>query len=205
MQERTWEHNELRIRQIWPNAQWGDERNELRQLFKRSLRNLNQAYLFDAIDAVKLKFSSHQPELVWFLKAYDSIAEARNFKPSGATSTPDKWWVDFEAPPKHSPHLMYAYSSDAVDRADAERIAKLTGGRIRNHSMIVEQDTTLERLRAMSRESIAYAVKVLRDARMISTKPLSPNVGNWKPATIGFVLGQIEKNGDSQNERKLLP
>ena len=205
MEERTWEHNEERIIEIWPSAQWGDERNELRKLFKRTLHRLNQVYLYDAIDAVKLKYGSHHPELSWLVKAYDSIFEARRIRVSGPAQSSDKWWVDFEAPPRHSPHLMYAYSSDAVDRADAERIAKLTGGRIRNHSMIVEQDTTLERLRAMSRESIAYAVKTLRDARMISTKPLSPNVGNWKPATIGFVLGQIEKNGDSQNERKLLP
>jgi hypothetical protein len=53
MEERTWEHNEKRIRQMWPNAQWGDEGNELRAIFKKHLSGLMQNHLYAAIDEVR--------------------------------------------------------------------------------------------------------------------------------------------------------
>ena len=100
--ERTWEHNEIRIRQMWSRADWGDENNELRKMFKKQLRGLNQVYLYDAIDDHKMSSASWTPEISQIIKAYGKIEEARRFRPSGPTPASAKWWVDFERPAKHT-------------------------------------------------------------------------------------------------------
>ena len=140
MEERTWQHNEKRIRQMWPNAQWGDEGNELRAIFKKHLSGLMQNHLYAAIDEVKVNFSSHQPELKWFISAYDRIVDSHRKFESGATRSADKWWVDFERPSKHT-GLPYKFSTDALDFKSATAIAASTGGRVRNHSQVIEQDS----------------------------------------------------------------
>jgi len=193
MEERSWEHNEKRIRQMWPNAQWGDEGNELRAIFKKHLSGLMQNHLYAAIDEVKVSFSSHQPELKWFLQAYNRIVESNRKFESGATRATDKWWVDFERPSRHT-GLPYKFSTDAPDFKTAKEIAASTGGRVRNHSQVIEQDSLVHFLKAQPRADIAAAVGALRAKGMMSKDQLSSDISKWRPATVGFVTHQLQQN-----------
>lgn len=70
----TWLRNEKCIRELWATAEWGEPDNELRSLFKRALSKLNQCFLSEAIEKVKLTYTSQQPELKWFMSAYEVCA-----------------------------------------------------------------------------------------------------------------------------------
>lgn len=193
MQERTWEHNEIRIRQMWPNAQWGDTGNELRAIFKKHLSGLMQNHLYAAIDEVKVNFSSHQPELKWFISAYDRIVDSHRKFESGATRAADKWWVDYERPSKHT-GLMYKFSTDAPDLKSATAIAASTGGRVRNYTQVIEQDSLVHHLKSLPRADIAAAIGALRARGMMSKDQLPSDISQWRPATVGFVTQQLQQN-----------
>ncbi len=95
MEERTWAENHLRIKQMWATAEWGGADNALRDIFYRQLSGLMQNHLYAAIDEVKVNYSSQQPELKWFIQAYDRIVDRSRKTESGPSRSADKWWVDF--------------------------------------------------------------------------------------------------------------
>ncbi len=191
MEERTWQHNEKRIRQMWPNAQWGDDGNELRAIFKKHLSGLMQNHLYAAIDEVKINFSSHQPELKWFIQAYDRIVDSTRKTESGPSRSADKWWVDFERPSKHT-GLPYKFSTDAPDLATANEIAKRTNGRVRNRSKNDEAQSPVHFLLAQDRAVVATAVAQLRQRGIISKDQLPSDISQWRQSTIGFVTHQVQ-------------
>ncbi len=191
MEERTWTENQKRIKEMWPTAMWGESDNALREIFKRHLSGLMQNHLYAAIDEVKVNFSSHQPELKWFISAYDKIVERSRKTESGPSRSADKWWVDFERPSRHT-GLPYKFSTDAPDLATANEIAKRTNGRVRNRSKNDEAQSPVHFLLAQDRAVVATAVAQLRERGMIGKGKLPPDISQWRQSTIGFVTYQVQ-------------
>lgn len=190
--ERSWGHNEVKIRQLWPKADFGDQNNELRKVFRKSLAFLNQVYLHDAIDQHKMTSQSWTPELSQILKAYGKIENQRNVRPSGPTRQIEKWWVDYERPSKHT-GLPYKFSTDCPDRTTAETYAKKVGGRVRNYTRPIEQDDGLLNLiLSTPREIVRSVVNALRAEKYI-VSPLSSNISEWNQSAIGMVAHRIQE------------
>ena len=191
MEERTWAENHLRIKQMWATAEWGGADNALRDIFHRQLSGLMQNHLYAAIDEVKVNYSSHQPELKWFIQAYDRIVDRSRKTESGPSRSADKWWVDFERPSRHT-GLPYKFSTDAPDLATANEIAKRTNGRVRNRSKNDEAQSPVHFLLAQDRAVVATAVAQLRERGMIGKGKLPPDISQWRQSTIGFVTYQVQ-------------
>ncbi len=62
----TFDRNTERLRSLWPNGMFPPDWLDL---WREDFRHANQAFLADAMKAVKRQFSSHQPELKWFHEA----------------------------------------------------------------------------------------------------------------------------------------
>ena len=152
---------------------------------------LFRSHLYAAIDEVKVNFSSHQPELKWFISAYDRIVDSNRKFESGPTRATDKWWVDFERPSKHT-GMPYKFSTDAPDFKSATALAASTGGRVRNHSQVVEQDSLVPLLMNQDRALVRFAVDALRARGMMSKDQLPSDISQWRPATVGFVTHQLQ-------------
>jgi hypothetical protein len=89
---------------------------------------------------------------------------------------------------------MYKFSTDAPDFKTAKEIAASTGGRVRNFSQVIEQDSLVHFLKAQPRADIAEAVGALRAKGMMSKDQLPSDISQWRPATVGFVTHQLQQN-----------
>ena len=191
----NWNLNEIRIRQLWATADWGNETNELRKIFKSTLSRLNQVYLYDAITTTKQKYSSEMPQLAWIMKEYSAIEEARRIRTSGVTPPTNKYWVDFERPTSHNPKIKYSYSTDCPDLESAQQFAATVNGRIRNYAepLPSQPKEMPHNLSTAPRSVIAQAVAACRDRGTLSNQPLDPCPANWDKATQEIVMTEIHK------------
>jgi hypothetical protein len=191
----NWNLNEIRIRQLWATADWGNETNELRKIFKSTLSRLNQVYLYDAITTTKEKYSSEMPQLAWIMKEYSAIEEARRIRTSGVTPPTNKYWVDFERPTSHNPKIKYSYSTDCPDLESAQQFAATVNGRIRNYAepLPFQPKEISHNLSTAPRSVIAQAVAACRDRGTLSNQPLDPCPANWSKETQGIVMTEIQK------------
>lgn len=199
----SWDDNRKRIREYWPSAQFGaeNEPNELRDLWYRTLRNLNQFFLSVALQDVKLNFASHQPELKWVHAAYDRIVESRRNKPSGATPPADRHFVDFEERSRFGPWTVN-YSASFATVEEAQRLAQSNGGRVRSlrsgfgetqgQSFADSDARVTAHLKTHSRETIASAIARLRDTGMLSPTPLVGGVDNWPRTVRSLVWSRLD-------------
>ncbi|CAB4188566.1 hypothetical protein UFOVP1179_46 [uncultured Caudovirales phage] len=89
---------------------------------------------------------------------------------------------------------MYKFSTDAPDFKTAKEIAASTGGRVRNFSQVIEQDSLVHFLKAQPRADIAEAVGALRARGIMSKDQLPSDISQWRQATIGFVTHQLQQN-----------
>ena len=188
----SWELNEKVIRELWPKTDWGDENNQLRILFKNKLSLLNQVWLYESIQETKSTSPSWHPEINIIMKVYSRIESIKLTRHFGPTKTTDKWWVDYERPSRHT-GLIYKFSTDAPDLKSATAIAASTGGRVRNHSQVIEQDSLVHFLKAQPRADIAAAVGALRARGIMSKDQLPSDISQWRTATVGFVTHQIQQ------------
>lgn len=161
MDECTWAENETRIRQLWSEAQWGDENNALRDLFRRTLSTYVQPWLRDALEQVKQNYSSRQPELRWIAAAYEKIYEARRLRVSGASVGVEKWWVDWAAIGRFG--TLVQFSSDAPSEEVAIAAARERRGVVRNGSRVVHD------FQNAARE--LYLAEPAADARPVAPVP----------------------------------
>jgi len=76
-----------RILGLWPSAglsvDWID-------LFRDTFRNLNQEWLAEAINRVKLRRASHVPEMSWFWNEFHEIKRGNSAAGERAAKTPDE-------------------------------------------------------------------------------------------------------------------
>ncbi len=187
-----WQDNEKKIRQLWPNAQWGDESNELRRIFKRKLSSLDQSILSRAIESVKTNFASHQPELKWFLSAYETIKQSERVVPTGATPCGDRYWVDYPKASRFTGVVAWV-SSPAPDYETAKGWAVANNGRVRGGSHAEPISDPMDRIRSATRDELKRAIDSLRTDNYISSYPLSSDPTKWDNRTIGSVAARLDR------------
>ncbi len=185
-----WIDNEKKIRQLWPAAQWGDEEHELRKLIKRRLSSLDQQILSRAIDVVKEKFSSQQPELKWFVTEYDTIKQAERVVQTGATPGGNQYWVDYPKASRFTGVVAWV-SSPAPDYETAKNWAIANNGRVRGGSHTEAQADPLDAVKAASRDALKAAIDSLRHDKYISADPLSSDPTKWDINTVGSVAARL--------------
>lgn len=189
MDECTWAENETRIRQLWSEAQWGDENNALRDLFRRTLSTYVQPWLRDALEQVKQNYSSKKPELRWIAAAYEKIYEARRLRVSGASVGVEKWWVDWAAIGRFG--TLVQFSSDAPSEEVAKEAARVRRGVVRNGSRVVH-DFQIISLKKFPLDSIRAVVAHLRAQGLIPTTPLSADTTTWSQDVLRLVRTELD-------------
>ena len=213
MDECTWAENETRIRQLWSEAQWGDENNALRDLFRRTLSTYVQPWLRDALEQVKQNYSSRQPELRWIAAAYEKIYEARRLRVSGASVGVEKWWVDWAAIGRFG--TLVQFSSDAPSEEVAKDAARVRRGVVRNGSRVVhdfqnaaadarpvapapralpahEVEPATISLAKYSRDSIRAVVAHLRAQDLLAKTPLNADPTAWSQDVLRLVRTELD-------------
>lgn len=191
MNDHSWNTNYEKIRAYFPLANFN---RETADLYKRKMMLWNQWHLAEAIDQVRMKYSTfadNPPELKWFLLEYERVEQSRR-PAKGKYEQVEKWWVDYEQPSKHT-GAMYAFSTDCPDRATAEKIAQETGGRVRSSSQgLFDDQMLIEQLKATPRAEIAEAISSLRHDGMIQGDPLPSDFSKWSSSAIGKVSAQVQ-------------
>ena len=203
MDDIRWEDNRKRIREYWPSAQFGaeGEHNELRDLWHRTLSPLNQRLLSEALEAMKLKYASHQPEIRWVHQCYDEIVERRRLKPTGPTQQPDTWFCDWSEPSRLGP-WQTNYSAPCRTLDDAQRLAVSKGGRARSlrsdfgevsgHHLAESDERVLATLRTHPRETLAAGISRLRAQGFLSAAPLVADIAQWNRMVRALVWARID-------------
>jgi len=180
-----WDDNEKAIRDLWPTAMYPAD---LKDLIKRQLSRLNQAWLREAIEEVKCKFASHQPELKWWLAAYERI-EARWFKTQPAVTAVRPIIVDHT---RVRNEKTYEVSSVFFSLEEAVAFARNCGGSIRGRRHTQSDDDLRAEIRALPREQISAAVAWLRQRMWIGSEPVSGDLAKWSPALLGAIAGALD-------------
>jgi len=194
----TWEDNEQRIRELHPTAMYPPA---LKALIKQQLSKLNQQWLREALDEVKCKFASHQPELKWWLQAYERI-EARWFKTQPAVQTVRPIIVDHTRV-RHG--TTYEVSSVFYSLDEAVAFARNCGGSIRGKRHAPSDDELRAEIRALPRDQISAAVAWLRQRMWIGDDPVSGDLSKWSPALLGAIAGALDVTAQSLSKPAALP
>ena len=71
-----WHENIKKINGLWPDANWTPEESAF---YRKQLEQLDQDWLYEAIEEVRVTYSSKKPELKWFMDVYNRVKDDRTF------------------------------------------------------------------------------------------------------------------------------
>jgi hypothetical protein len=181
----AWEQNRERIRQLWPTGMYPEH---LGNLMRQRLSGLNQEWLTRAIEDVKCKFSSHQPELKWFLEAYERIEEK-------AWASQDRKRTPVEVIIVDHVRVRDGKTSQVstvfTDRAEAEAFARQQNGTIRGQRKTVSDDELRAWLKSQSRAALQAAVDLVRRQGWGEWE-VPGDLDRWGPMLLGAVAGGLD-------------
>jgi len=181
----AWDENRQRIRQLWPTAMYPDY---LGKLMRERLSGLNQEWLTRAIEDVKCRFSSHQPELKWFLEAYERIEEK-------AWSAQDTKRTQVEVIIVDHVRVRDGQTREVstvfTDRAEAEAFAKQQSGTIRGARTVMFDNDLRSWLKSQSRAALQEAVAVVRKQGWGDWQ-FPGDLDQWSPTMLGAVAGGLD-------------
>ena len=89
--DQTFDTVRTKFSDYWPDADMPDS---VRQLWTRKLKNLNMNDLYDALDEVRVKYSSKTPQLKWVMEAYFEINGRRRTAPTQSVAESEKEQLD---------------------------------------------------------------------------------------------------------------
>ena len=181
----TWEDNETAIRDLWPTAMYPPA---LKTLIKQQLSKLNQQWLREAIEQVKCQFASHQPELKWWLQAYEKI-EKQWFKTQAPKKCADVIIVDHT---RVRDGKTYEVSTVFNTIEDAVAFARNCGGSIRGRRHAVSDDQLRAEIKALPREQVGAAFEWLRKRAWITKEKVTSDIDKWSPMLLGTISGVID-------------
>jgi len=181
----AWEQNRERIRQLWPTAMYPEH---LGNLMRQRLSGLNQEWLTQAIEDVKCKFSSHQPELKWFLEAYERIEE-RAWASQDRKRTPVEVIIVDHVRVRDGKTSQV--STVFTDRAEAEAFARQQNGTIRGQRKTVSDDELRAWLKAKTRSELQAAVDLVRRQGWGEWE-VPGDLDRWGPMLLGAVAGGLD-------------
>ena len=194
----TWEDNEQRIRELHPTAMYPPA---LKALIKQQLSKLNQQWLREALDEVKCNFASHQPELKWWLQAYERI-EAKWFKTQPAVTAARPIIVDHT---RVRSGQTYEVSSVFFSLDEAVAFARNCGGSIRGRRHTQSDDDLRAEIKRLPRDQISAAVAWLRQRMWIGKDEISGDIGKWSPMLLGSIAGALDVTARSLRQPSALP
>jgi len=194
----TWEENEKVIRDLWPTAMYPEH---LKDLVKRQLSKLNQQWLREAIEEVKCKFASHQPELKWWLVEYEKVEE-RWLKTQPPKKCADVIIVDHT---RVRDGKTYDVSSVFNTLDDAVAFARNCGGSIRGRRHAVSDEQLRREIKALPREQVSAAFAWLRQRAWITKEKVSGDVDAWSPMLLGTISGVIDVTSKGLTQPSALP
>jgi len=184
MDDITWDMNEERIRQYWPTAMYP---TELKALIKRRLCRLNQQWLAEALEVVKCKYSSHQPELKWFLEQYE-VCEDRAWKHQPKPTTVKAIIVDHVRVRNGS---EYDISTVFTVESEADDYARQVNGTIRGRRKAMSDDDLRSWLKSQSRAALQASVDVVRSQGWGEWQ-FPADLDQWTPTMLGAVAGGLD-------------
>jgi hypothetical protein len=193
-----WEDNETAIRELWPTAMYPPT---LKALIKQQLSKLNQQWLREALDDVKCGFASHQPELKWWLQAYEKI-EQRWFKTQPAKRCADVIIVDHT---RVRNEQTYEVSSLFFSLDEAVAFARNCGGSIRGRRHVVSDDQLRAEIKALPREQVSAAFEWLRKRAWITKEKVTSDIDKWSPMLLGTISGVIDVTSKGLTQPSALP
>jgi hypothetical protein len=180
-----WEQNRERIRQLWGTAIYPEH---LGNLMRQRLSCLNQEWLTQAIEDVKCRFSSHQPELKWFLEAYERI-EQRAWSTQDRKRTPvEVIIVDYV---RVRDGKTSQVSTVFTERAEAEAFARQQNGTIRCQRKATSDDELRAWLKAKTRPELQAAVDLVRRQGWGEWQ-FPSNIDKWTAIMLGAVAGGLD-------------
>lgn len=181
----TWEMNEKRIRDLWPTAMYPPD---LKDLIKRRLSRVNQQWLKEALEEVKSKYASHQPELKWFLQEYERI-ESRWHRSQPAVTVRRPTIVDHT---RMRNGTVYEVSAVFQSHEEAVEFAKTVNGTIRGKRNAPSDAELRAQVKALDREKIKIAIDWLRERRWIGDQQVSGDIDSWSIMLLGSVAGAVD-------------
>jgi hypothetical protein len=183
--DNPYEDNWNRIKQVWPSAMFP---TYLKEIFDNELRGLNQDWLTQAIGQVKCKFSSHQPELAWFLKAYERIEE-RAWASQDRKRTPVEVIIVDHVRVRDG--RTSQVSTVFTNQAEAEAFAQQQNGTIRGQRKATSDDELRVWLKAKTRPELQAAVDLVRKQGWGEWQ-FPADIDKWTATMLGAVAGGLD-------------
>jgi hypothetical protein len=183
--DNPYENNWNRIRQFWPSAMFP---TYLKELFDNQLRGLNKDCLTQAIGQVKCKFSSHQPELKWFLEAYERIEE-RAWASQDRKRTPVEVIIVDHVRVRDG--RTSQVSTVFTNQAEAEAFAHQQNGTIRGQRKATSDDELRVWLKAKTRPELQAAVDLVRKQGWGEWQ-FPADIDKWTATMLGAVAGGLD-------------
>jgi len=186
----TWEMNEKRIRDLWPTAMYPPD---LKDLIKRRLSRVNQQWLKEALEEVKSKYASHQPELKWFLQEYERI-ESRWHRSQPQVAAIRPIIVDHT---RMRNGIVYEVSAVFTSQDEAVEFAKTVNGKIRGKRKAPSDAELRAQVKALTRDQIKQAIDWLREQRWIGKEQVSGDIDSWSVMLLGSVAGAVDVTSEA--------
>lgn len=183
--ERTIADNMALAAHLWPHYVW---HAEMRDLWVNALKGLRQDLVAQAMRDIRADYTSREPEVKWIRARYGLLyGERHPVMPRTRENATHTWHVSWQRTSKHGvPGAWFGCRTDSRD--DAERLAKMHGGRVANmdaesdqvteHDLNCEQQAALEVIEALPREAVERALSRCRSAGFCKDK-LPPRVREW--------------------------